>query len=98
MSFSSFSNILDKNFKQKSSLSRQVTAALICDDFDNLLKEYWGDASKNKAKAIYFKNNTLTIACLSSAMAQEIKLNEQKILSVLNDKHHNLIDNIRYLN
>ena len=97
MSFSTIENILDKSFKSKSGLAKQVTAALVCDEFDKIILEKWGSKIKNKTKALYFKDNTLTIASLSSVMAQEIKLHENEILKELNLKFPNAIHNIRYI-
>ena len=37
MGFSSIGNILDKNIKQKTGLAKQVTAALVCDEFDKII-------------------------------------------------------------
>jgi len=97
MSFSTISNILDKNFQQKSGLAKQVTAALVCDEFDKLILEKWGDKVENKAKALYFKDKVLTIACLSSVMAQEIKLHEIELLDQLNAKFEGVVERVRYL-
>lgn len=97
MSFSQIGNILDKTIKQKSGLAKQVTAALVCDEFDKIVGEKWGKKVKHKAKAIYFKDNILTIASLSSVMAQEIKLHEREILDEINKKFSSNVERIRYL-
>jgi hypothetical protein len=83
---SSLSSILEKNLQQKSGLAKQIQATLICEEFEKIILNIWGDKIKNLTKALYFKNNTLTIASLSSTVAQEIKLNENKILEKLNKK------------
>ena len=97
MLFSTIENILNKNLKSKSGLVQQVTAALICDEFDKIILEIWGNKMKNKVKALYFKDSTLTIASLSSIMAQEIKLHEKEILAKLNTKFPETVKNFRYL-
>ena len=97
MSYSAIGNILEKNFKSKSGLKKQVSAALICDEFNELINKKWGSLAKDKAKALSYQNKTLTIASLSSALAQEIKLHEQEILEKLEKKFPNSIENIRYI-
>ena len=39
MPFSTINEILNKNIKKKSGLSRQIQAALICEEFDKILKK-----------------------------------------------------------
>lgn len=97
MSIIHIQDILNKNFKQKSGLAKQITAALVCDEFDKIILEKWGDKVENKAKALYFKDKVLTIACLSSVMAQEIKLHEIEILEQLNAKFEGVVERVRYL-
>ena len=96
MSFSTIGNVLEKTFKSKSGLAKQVTATLVCEEFDKIINHKWPNL-KNKAKALYFKNNVLTIASLSSIMAQEIKLHENEILEKLNEKFSGIVGRIRYL-
>lgn len=97
MSFSTIGNILNRNLKQKGGLAGQVTAALVCDEFDKLIEQKWGNKMRHKVKALFFKENVLTIASLSSVAAQEIKLHEVEILDELNQQFGNLVERIRYL-
>ncbi len=97
MSFSTIGNILNKNIQKKSGLTKQIQATLICEKFDKIIQEKWGNKIIDKVKAIYFKNNTLTIASLSSVASQEIKLHEKKILEKINEKFDNSVERIRYL-
>jgi hypothetical protein len=97
MSFSAISSILNNTVKQQKGLSAQVTAALVCEEFDKIVRQIWGEIGATKVKALYLKDNVLTIASLSSVMAQEIKLNEREILSALNDKFKGVVERIRYV-
>ena len=97
MAYSTIESIINKNFKSKSGLVKQVTAALVCDEFNKIILEKWGDIVKDQAKALSFKDNTLTIASLSSPLAQEIKLHEEEILEKIKIKFPNSIHNIRYI-
>ncbi len=97
MSIASIQDILDKNLKQKSGLSKQITAALVCEEFDKIAQKKWGNKIKNKVRALYLKNKILTVVSLSSVMAQEIKLHEQEILEKINEKFNGAVERIRYL-
>jgi hypothetical protein len=97
MSFSSISSVLNNTVKQQKGLSSQVTAALACEEFDKIVKQKWGEVGAAKVKALYLKDNILTIASLSSIMAQEIKLNEREILLELKIKFGASVERIRYV-
>lgn len=98
MGFSSISSILNTTVKKQKGLSGQVTAALVCEEFEKIACREWGEKGAGKVKALYLKDNVLTIACLSSVMAQEIKLNEREILAELNGKFGNgAVERIRYV-
>ena len=97
MSFSEIGKILNKSFKNQSGLAKSIQASLVCEEFDKILEEKWGNVAKGKAKAMYFKDKILTIASLSSVMAQEIKLHEREILDQLNSKFNGMVERFRYL-
>lgn len=69
----------------KAGIGEQVSAAQICTAFDRLMAEQYSQI-KGQAQAKYVKNGTMTIAVLSPAVGQEIKLNEWKILEILQKK------------
>jgi len=71
---------------QRTGAAREINAAVICNEFDKIMLEIFGDKAKNKVKAQYIKNGTLTVAVLSSVWGQEIKLHEQEILEKLQKK------------
>ena len=75
-----------------------ITASLIVETANKVLEEAFGPASKRFAQAVYFKDRAISITCLSSVMAQEIKLNEKKILLSINYKlGAPAVEKIRYL-
>jgi len=97
MSFIAISNILGKSIK-KQGLAHQIQASLICEEFDNILKEKWGEKITPHVRALYFKDNILTIASLSSVATQEIRFAEKEILEKINKKNgSDAIQKIRYL-
>ncbi len=75
-----------KNTVNKAGIGEQVGAAVLCTEFDRIIVEVLGEGVKDKVKAQYVKNGTLTVAVLSSAIGQEIKLHEQEILEKLSKK------------
>lgn len=80
------------------STGRRITASLIVETANKVLAETIGPNSKRFAQAVYFKDRAISITCLSSVMAQEVKLNEKKILSALNQKlGAPTVEKIRYL-
>ena len=93
----SLGQILKKQMPQ-SSAGKQVTASFIVEKANQTIKELFGAGSSKFCQAVYFKDKTIAITCLSSVMAQEIKLNEKKIISATNDKLGvQAIEKVRYL-
>jgi len=86
------------NTINKAGIGEQVKAAVVCDQFDLIINEILGDKIKDKAKAMYVKNKTLTVAVMSSAVGQEVKLHEHEILEKLVQKvGKNKVDGLRFL-
>lgn len=82
----------------QSPLMRGVLASLIVEKANGALIELLGEKSVDCARAVYFKNHILTVACLSSVAAQEIKLYEAKIIDEINRQvGRAMVAKIRYL-
>lgn len=80
-----------------SAFGRGVEAARVVEAANSILESLFGKEIKDCAQAIYFKNGTITVACLSSVAAQEIKICEEKIIFDLNAKFHkNIVNKINY--
>lgn len=93
----SLGEILKKQIKQ-TPVWRHVGASLIVEKTNDILKDMFGQESKKFSQAVYFKDSVIAITCLSSVIAQEIKLNEKKIISAINDKlGRQIVQKIRYL-
>lgn len=98
MPMTSLGEILKKQMKQQVPGWKHVEASLVVEKTNELLKEFFGAQSARFAQAVYFKDRTITITCLSSVMAQEIKLNEKKIIAALNNKlGGQTVEKVRYL-
>lgn len=93
----SLGEILKKQMGQHS-IGRHITASLVVETANKVLADSFGQNSRRFAQAVYFKDRAISITCLSSVMAQEIKLNEKKILLILNQKlGAPTVEKIRYL-
>jgi len=65
---------------QQSGLSQQVKTSIIIEKFKKVSKLIFGTKISQKIKPLYIKNKVLTVACLSSVVAQEINLRKNEIL------------------
>jgi hypothetical protein len=93
----SIKNLLGESIRN-AGISDQVGAAVICGEFDKIILEILGEQIKDKIRALYVKNKTMTIAVMSASMGQEIKLHEQEILDKLNKKAGpNKVERLRFL-
>ena len=68
------------NRTNASPLVKQITAALTIETANDILEKIFGTDIKEMAQAVYVKQKILTIACLGSTVAQEIKLHEEVLL------------------
>ncbi|MFA6551636.1 MAG: DUF721 domain-containing protein, partial [Patescibacteria group bacterium] len=86
------------NAVQRAGISRQVEAANVVELFNRLAPEILGEAVARAVKAIYVRNNILTIECDSSLIAQEARYREQDIIRELNKKAGaQAVEKIRYI-
>lgn len=62
------------------------------------LAEILGPERARDVRPLFLKNRTLTITCVNSNLAQEIRLKQQEIVEKINEKlKANEVDRIRYL-
>lgn len=93
----SIGKILPQSLK-KAGIDRQVQTAMIVDSFAEVVTEILGASIAKKVKAMYLKDKILTIACLSSVLAQEINLNQKKIINRINKKFDaQVVEKLRFL-
>lgn len=79
-------------------LQKQVEASQAVLFAEAVFQEMFGADLAKHAKPLFLKNRTLTVSCTSSAMAQEIRLNQQAIVDNINAKFGKQeVDRIRYL-
>ncbi|MEK7211677.1 MAG: DciA family protein [Patescibacteria group bacterium] len=85
MSFTSLGKLIPQNIKQ-SGFGRQIEAAMVLKELEQILCSIFGDSVKYKIKIISFKDSAVKISSISSILAQEIQLREKKILARINQK------------
>lgn len=83
---------------QNRPLLKQVRAAMLVEATNEFIAKNYGAGANNQARALYLKNGILTIACLSSVLAQEMRLRENNLLQAITAKFGpNAIKKVRYL-
>jgi len=81
----------------KAGINRQVEAAQICQFWQDAIESIFGKAVAEKSQAIKFKNGAITVAVLSSVLAQEFKFKEGEIKEEINKKvGYNLVRKIKF--
>jgi predicted nucleic acid-binding Zn ribbon protein len=81
-----------------SPVMKGVNAARVVEEAQKILTTEFGPEILNYAAPAYYKNKVLTIACLSSSAAQEIKLREKSLLLSLNKALGGLsVEKVHYL-
>lgn len=62
-----------------------------------VLKRLFGDDADKRMKPLYVKRGVLTVSCLSSVAAQELKLNEREIVQEVNTHFGKpVVDRVRF--
>lgn len=91
-------SILQNNKPSSSPLLQAVSASLAVEIANEILINKFGQTIAEYASATYVKNGVLTIACLSSTAAQEIKLQEANLVTLINKKMgFTAVKKIKYL-
>ncbi len=85
MAFAPLSGLL-RNSARKRGIASQVEAAMILEFFKQVARDCFGDEALKLMRPLYVKGDVLTIAVLSPAFAQELKLRESEITRAINEK------------
>jgi hypothetical protein len=79
-------------------MMRSVVASMAVEKANYILADMFGERIIDIARAVYIRNRALTVACLSSVSAQEIRLYESKIVGEINKRMGDIVvDKIKYL-
>lgn len=97
MPFTPIGDALSHKMSSQTPLKKQVESSLVIEYTTQVLQELFGE-SANQAKPLFLKNRTLTVTCSTAAIAQEIRLNQLRIVEKINEKlGKKEVDRIRYL-
>ena len=98
MAFTPLGDTLKNKMGSGSPLKNQLESTEIVELAQDVLKDIFGEELGMQAKPLFLKNRTLTVSCASSAIAQEIRLNQLDIVEKINKKlGEKQVDRIRYL-
>ena len=98
MSFTPVGDALQDKMKKDQTLKGQVEAGGVVDIAEQVFSEMFDPDQAVHVKPLFLKNRTLTVTCSSSAVAQEIRLNQAAIGDSINKKlGKKEVDRIRYL-
>lgn len=85
MSWSAFKDLAQSRLYEKG-LHNKVQDSLVISEANYIILNFFGAESHVKARAIYFKQGTLTIAVLSQSLWAELESQKQEFVIILNDK------------
>lgn len=83
--FQELSSLLSNNIQRKG-LRYQVEAARVLTIFDETIEELWLGQMRDRVKALYIKDHTLTVAVLSPLLAQELRRRQDDIIQTINGR------------
>lgn len=98
MSFTPLGDALKKKVAHGKPLKQQLESSAVVEAAQDVFDALFGTDPKMQVKPLFLKNRTLTVTCPSSSIAQEIRLNQAKIVKKINEKvGKKEVDRIRYL-
>jgi len=71
---------------QRHGVAKDVGAARIIEAAEVVLAARWGNVAKEQIKVRYYRDNALYLSCVSSVMAQELKLHEKQVIDAIRSK------------
>ena len=72
--------------KGKTGIMKSIASSMVVEFVSQWIQSQWGAAANDQARVVSLKGKTVTIACLSAAMANEIKFHERALLAAINRK------------
>lgn len=95
--FHSLKNLIPKSVN-RAKISGRVEIAMVLEEFEKVVKEVLGERAAQKSKPLYLKDKIITVAVLSSVLAQELRLNEGVIIKKLNGRFdHEVAKGLKYV-
>ena len=95
--FNHIKNLLNKSIN-KAGIGRQMEATQVVEQADRVLRQILSQPVYEKIKPVSFKDGMLTIACLNSVAAQEVKLMQREIVEKINQVFdERLVTDLRFM-
>lgn len=95
--FVKLGHLIGEQVKQHG-IQNQVEASNVLEEFEQIIEQIFGKGIEKKAQAKYVRRKVLHVACMSSILATEIKLQEAEIVKKINDKYKKtVVEKIRFL-
>ncbi len=96
MSFTPLKKLVDDSV-QRHGIKNDVDASLALEVAQKIFEEFFGHDSAKSMKPLYVKRGVLTVSCVSSVAAQELKLREREILKKLKERTGtSLVERLRF--
>lgn len=83
MSFTSLDRLLDKSVNRAGIRGHLIVQQLFA-AFEEVVAEHLGEAAARVVKPLYFKQGTLTVACLSTAVADQLVHQQARLIDDVN--------------
>ena len=80
----------------KAGISKQIEAVQVCDQWEKVICNIFGQQVIGQTQALHFKNGILTVAVLSPVLAQEFKFKEEEIKKEINKGRKDKVRKIRF--
>lgn len=94
--FTDLKRHLNKKLKQLG-IENKVEAALVCETWEKVVISVFGKEGINNTKALFFKDNVLTIRVENSSWASELKMRQNKLLEEINKNlGEDLVEGVRF--
>ena len=74
------------NAVKRAGISRGVTAAIVCDEFTKVIRDYHGAEFLKHIKHASFRGGSLKIKCDEPVVAQNLRMNKIRIMNEINKK------------
>ena len=71
---------------KRAGMKPAIDRAMVLDRFKKEVGEIMGKEAAEQVRPLYVRNKVITVACLSSALAQEIKFKEAEIVGRVNEE------------
>jgi len=80
----------------KAGITRQIEAVAVCDLWEKIICQIFGEQVIGKTQALHFKDGILTVAVLNPVLAQEFRFKEKEIRIEINKGRSEFVRKIKF--